>query len=71
MSKQITDLKPGELWKHFHSLTQIPRPSKEEGQVIEFMKKFGEGLGLETIVDEVGNVIIKTLYNIYLRTTPL
>ncbi|MEA1897040.1 MAG: aminoacyl-histidine dipeptidase [Bacteroidota bacterium] len=59
MSKQIADLKPGELWKHFHSLTQIPRPSKEEGQIIEFMKKFGEGLGLETIVDEVGNVIIK------------
>ncbi len=55
----ITELKPAELWKHFYSLTQIPRPSKKEEQVIKFMKDFGEGLGLETVVDEVGNVIIK------------
>jgi dipeptidase D len=59
MSKEILNLEPKELWKHFYSLTQIPRPSKKETQVIEFMKKFGEDLGLETIVDEVGNVIIK------------
>jgi dipeptidase D len=59
MSKEILELEPKALWKHFYSLTQIPRPSKKEGKVIEFMKKFGEDLGLETIVDEVGNVIIK------------
>jgi dipeptidase D len=59
MSKEILNLEPKALWKHFYSLTQIPRPSKKEAQVIEFMKKFGEDLGLETIVDEVGNVIIK------------
>ena len=55
----IKDLKPAEIWKHFHTLTQIPRPSKKEAEIIEYMKKFGEDLGLETIVDEVGNVIIK------------
>jgi len=55
----IKDLAPREVWKHFHALTQIPRPSKKEAEVIAYMKKFGEGLGLETIVDEVGNVIIK------------
>jgi dipeptidase D len=43
----------------FHSLTQIPRPSKKEERIIQFMKEFGENLGLETIVDEVGNVIIR------------
>ena len=59
MSKEILNLEPKALWKHFYSLTQIPRPSKKEAKVIEFMKKFGEDLGLETIVDEVGNVIIK------------
>jgi dipeptidase D len=58
MSK-IKDLAPVEVWKHFHALTQIPRPSKKEAEVIAYMKKFGEDLGLETIVDEVGNVIIK------------
>ena len=55
----IKDLAPVELWKHFYALTQIPRPSKNEAEVIAYMKKFGEDLGLETIEDEVGNVIIK------------
>ncbi len=59
MSKEILELEPKALWKNFYALTQIPRPSKKEGKVIEFVKKFGEDLGLETIVDEVGNVIIK------------
>jgi len=38
---------------------EIPRPSKKEAEVIAYMKKFGEDLGLDTQVDEVGNVIIK------------
>lgn len=59
MAKEILNLEPKNIWKHFYSLTQIPRPSKKEAKVIEFMKNFGEILGLETIVDEVGNVIIK------------
>ncbi len=59
MSNQILNLKPEAIWRNFHSLTQIPRPSKKEERIIEFMKNFGEKLGLETIVDHVGNVIIK------------
>jgi len=59
MSKEILNLEPKAVWKHFYELTQIPRPSKKEEKVIEFMKNFGEGLGLETVVDEVGNVIIR------------
>ncbi|MBN2174145.1 MAG: aminoacyl-histidine dipeptidase [Bacteroidales bacterium] len=59
MSQEILNLKPKALWNHFYSLTQIPRPSKKEGKIIEFVKQFGENLGLETLVDEVGNVIIK------------
>jgi dipeptidase D len=55
----IKDLHPTEVWTHFYTLTQIPRPSKKEAEIIAYMKKFGEDLGLETIVDEVGNVIIK------------
>jgi dipeptidase D len=58
MSK-IENLNPQRVWKHFHQLTQIPRPSKKEARIIEYMKKFGEDLGLETIVDKVGNVIIR------------
>lgn len=59
MNNQILSLKPEAVWKNFHSLTQIPRPSKKEARIIEFMKNFGESLGLETIVDSVGNVIIR------------
>jgi len=59
MSEEIKNLEPKPLWNHFYNLTQIPRPSKKEAAIIAFCKKFGEDLGLETIVDEVGNVIIK------------
>lgn len=55
----ILDLEPKGIWKNFHSLTLIPRPSKKEERVRAFIKEFGENLGLETIVDEVGNVIIR------------
>jgi dipeptidase D len=56
---EIKKLKPTLVWENFYDITQIPRPSKKEERIIEHMKKFGEGLGLKTIVDEVGNVIIK------------
>lgn len=59
MSNSITNLEPKIVWKHFHSLTQIPRPSKHEKAAVDFVKNFGKTLGLETIVDEVGNVIIR------------
>ncbi|OQX78322.1 MAG: cytosol nonspecific dipeptidase [Bacteroidetes bacterium 4484_276] len=59
MNTDLKSLNPKALWKHFESLTKIPRPSKKEEKIIQFVKEFGENLGLETIVDEVGNVIIK------------
>lgn len=59
MSKTIATLEPKIVWKHFYSLTQIPRPSKHEEEAVKFLVNFGKGLGLETIEDEVGNVIIR------------
>jgi dipeptidase D len=59
MNKEIYNLEPKEVWQHFYSLTQIPRPSKHEDKIQSFMVKFGTDLGLETIKDEIGNVIIK------------
>ncbi len=56
---KITELNPKNVWKNFHSLTQIPRPSKKEGKAVEFLYEFGKNLGLETIKDEVGNIIIR------------
>ena len=55
----ILDLAPQNVWKHFYSLTQIPRPSGHMERITEFLLNFGKGLGLESFVDEVGNVIIR------------
>jgi len=55
----LKGLKPNSVWEIFYSLTRIPRPSKSEGQAVSFAKEFGEKLGLETILDEVGNVVIR------------
>ena len=59
MSTDLSGLKPEALWKNFEELTKIPRPSRKEEKVIQYMKEFGEKLGLKTIVDGCGNVIIK------------
>ncbi len=55
----IQELQPSGIWKNFHSLTQIPRPSKKEAKVIAFMKQWSEDHGLETMVDDCGNVIMR------------
>ncbi|MBY8961676.1 aminoacyl-histidine dipeptidase [Flavobacterium sp. D11R37] len=59
MNEAIRNLEPKALWNKFADLNAVPRPSKKEERVIAFMKEFGEKLNLETIIDEVGNVIIK------------
>lgn len=55
----IRNLEPKALWNYFADICQIPHPSKKEEKIIKFMKEFGESNGLETIVDETGNVIIR------------
>ncbi|PKP26139.1 MAG: cytosol nonspecific dipeptidase [Bacteroidetes bacterium HGW-Bacteroidetes-2] len=59
MNEAIRNLEPKNVWNKFADLNAVPRPSKKEERVIAFVKKFGEDLGLETLVDKVGNVIIK------------
>jgi dipeptidase D len=55
----IRNLQPKNLWNFFHDITQIPRPSKKEKRIVEYIKKFGKTHNLETIEDKVGNVIIR------------
>ena len=55
----ILNLTPQNVWKHFYSLTQIPRPSGHMEKITEFLVNFGKRLGLESFVDEIGNVIIR------------
>lgn len=53
------ELKPACVFEQFAKINEIPRPSKREEKIIEYLKKFGEDRGLETVVDETGNVIIR------------
>ena len=55
----IRNLEPKAVWNYFHEITQIPRPSKFEQKMIEHIKEFGKKNNLETVVDNVGNVIIR------------
>jgi len=55
----VRNVEPKSLWNHFADLNAVPRPSKKEERVIEFMMNFGHELNLETVKDHIGNVIIK------------
>ena len=59
MNSEIRKIEPTVVWNHFADLNAVPRPSKKEERVIQFMVDFGKKLNLETFVDKVGNVIIK------------
>ena len=53
------ELKPARVFEQFAKINQIPRPSKREEKMIEYLKEFGKNHGLETVVDETGNVLIR------------
>lgn len=55
----VENLEPSALWNNFAALNAIPRASKKEERVIEFIVSYGKQLGLETIKDHIGNVVIK------------
>ena len=59
MNNAVAQLAPSEVWTWFEKLNAVPRPSKKEERIIEFVKSVGNELGLETIVDPAGNVIIR------------
>lgn len=55
----MAELKPARVFEQFAKINQIPRPSKHEEKMIDYLKKFGKEHNLETKVDETGNVLIK------------
>ena len=52
-------LKPASVFEQFAKINEIPRPSKREEKMIEYLKNWGESHGFETKVDETGNVLIR------------
>ena len=55
----INELQPQEVFSIFHEITQVPRPSKREGKIIEWLKAFAVKHDLEYTADEAGNIIMR------------
>ena len=55
----IKDLNPSIVWNNFYGLTQIPRPSKHEAKVQEYLLKWGKEHGVEVFRDDTGNIIFR------------
>ena len=56
--KEISSLQPARVFHYFTEICKVPRPSKREGKIIEWLLETGHKLGLETKRDEAGNVLI-------------
>ena len=55
----ITSLEPRIVWEQFDAITRVPRPSKKEGRIIEFLVAFAEKHGIEYRKDATGNVVMR------------
>ncbi len=58
MNKDMLQLEPFILWKHFYELTRIPRPSHHEEAVVKYIENFAISKGLDYLIDGVGNIIV-------------
>jgi len=59
MKRVISHLQPEEVWGYFEDICQVPRPSKKEGKIIDFLIRFAEKNQLAYKKDEVGNILIR------------
>ncbi len=57
--KRLESLSPEPVWRCFEAICQVPRPSKKEGLIREFLLSFAKNHGLAAATDEIGNVLIK------------
>src|SRR5450759_4638753 len=57
-ANDIRQLEPKALWQNFYDLTQVPRPTHKKEQIGAFLENFGKSIGLETLRDEIGNVLV-------------
>ncbi len=55
---QLSALKPSEVWTYFEEIVKIPRPSKKEDKIIEYIIAFAAKHHLEYRKDTSGNIVI-------------
>lgn len=59
MKEAIKGLNPQSLWEYFYEISQIPRCSKEEEKIRDYIIQVAEKNGLKYKLDPVGNVVVK------------
>lgn len=59
MANKLTDLTPKSMWRYFAEICEVPRPSKKEEQIANYLLDFASHHNLEAILDETGNVLIR------------
>lgn len=50
--------RPAQLWEHFYQLTQIPRPSKQEQKVCQFIMDLADSMDMAHRQDAAGNLVV-------------
>ena len=56
---EIKKLNPECIWKNFHALTQVPRPSGHLEKIQQFLLDFAKGAGVEAFKDPAGNIVMR------------
>lgn len=56
---EIKNLKPECIWRNFHSLTQVPRPSGHLEKIQQFLLDFAKQAGVEAFKDDAGNIVMR------------
>jgi dipeptidase D len=59
MNNELLKLNPERLWYYFSEILGIPRPSKKEEKIAQYLQDFGKTHKLETLIDEAGNILIR------------
>lgn len=57
--EDLLNLEPKILWKYFNELRKIPRGSRDEGRVAEFIFTTAKSLEFEVVMDDMKNVLVK------------
>ena len=57
--EKLSHLEPRQVWKYFEEICQVPRPSKKEDKIIQYLMDFAKERNLESRKDKAGNMLIK------------
>ena len=55
----LKDLEPRRVWEQFDAITRVPRPSKREGRIIEYLVDFARSHAIDCERDDAGNVVMR------------